>query len=76
MSGKLRMVGSNFTITGSYYSPGHLVVIHSASEKTPADFNIKLFPYTNRDLFANKQVKIAFDNATLNKRYLISCRTK
>jgi hypothetical protein len=76
MSGKLRMVRSNSTITGFYYSSGYWVPIHSARENTSADVTIKLVAYTNRDLFADKQVKIAFDNATLNKGYLVNCIIK
>jgi hypothetical protein len=67
-------VRSGSTITGSYYSSGHWVPIHSARENTPADANIKLVAYTNRDLFANKQVKIAFDNFALNDGQSVNCQ--
>jgi hypothetical protein len=76
MSGKLRMVRSNSTITGFYYSSGSWVPIHSSGENSNADVNLKLVAYTDRDLFANKQVKIAFDNFVLNDGQLVNCRTK
>jgi hypothetical protein len=76
MSGKLRIVRSGFTITGFYYISDHWVPINSAREGAHADINIKPIAYTKHGLFANKQVKIAFDNAILNKGHLVNCRPK
>jgi hypothetical protein len=74
MSGKLRIVRSGFTITGFYYSSDHWIPIHAARENELGDTSIKPIAYTNHGLFANKQVKIAFDNAILNKGHLVNCQ--
>jgi hypothetical protein len=74
MSGKLRIVRSGFTITGFYYISDHWVPINSAREGAHADINMKPIAYTKHGLFANKQVKIAFDNAILNKGHLVNCQ--
>jgi hypothetical protein len=74
-SGKLRIVRSGSVITGYYYSSSseRWVPIHSA-EEVPLDINIKVSGWTDHDLFANRQVKIVFDNFVLNRGQLVSCQ--
>jgi hypothetical protein len=74
-SGKLRLVRTGSTITGYYYDNSHRwTSIHTAQEDFPADINIKLGGWTERNIFANRQVKIAFDNFILNHGQLVGCQ--
>jgi hypothetical protein len=74
-AGKLRIVRSDSTITGYYYSnSGRWTPIHTAQEEFPTDINIKLGEWTERNIFANRQAKIAFDNFILNHGQLANCQ--
>ena len=75
-SGKLRIVRSGSTITGYYYNSKSdgWIPIHSTTQEVPADISIKIGGWTERNLFANRQVKIAFDNFVVNHGQLLNCQ--
>ncbi len=73
-SGKLRLVRSGSTITGYYYSSNNWVTIHSSSATTD-DVNFYLVAWSDNDDFTDQDVKVAFDNFTVNQGQLICPET-
>jgi hypothetical protein len=74
-AGKLKIVRSGSMITGYYYSDSsRWTLIHSTQEEFPTDISIKLGEWSERNIFANRQAKIAFDNFILNRGQLVNCQ--
>ncbi|MDO8412812.1 MAG: hypothetical protein Q7S51_03360, partial [Gallionellaceae bacterium] len=70
LSGKLRLVRTNGTITGYYYASGNWIMVNS-TQTTTNDVGIGLHAWSHNYAFTNQDVKLAFDNLVLNQGELI-----
>jgi len=66
LSGKLRVVRAGTTLSGYYYGNGSWVLVHSAPV-TAADLYIVLAAWSGNSMFADQEVKIAFDNFVIKQ---------
>ncbi len=65
-SGKLRLLRSGVNLTGYYYGPNGWVIVHSAPVNT-SDANFTIDVWSHDYAFTHQEVKVAFDNFTINQ---------
>ena len=70
LSGKLRLVRAGTTLSGYYFSNGCWVLVHSGPV-TAADLYIVIAAWSHDSVFADQEVKIAFDNFVINQGDLV-----
>ena len=70
LSGKLRLVRTSNTLSGYYFSNGSWILVHSGPV-TDADVHILIAAWSDESIFADQEVKIAFDNFVINQGHWI-----